>query len=406
MTKASSIIFLSLPESLKEKAQHFNIDFTIPIPVEFSPEEANNSPGENLSWEMILSGMLRIISAYGQKNIFDGMLESGLTEIKHGSIIDETGIAEIPPAWVDYYRSFVLSVKPEIYHEFTSAAIVKAGNGEYDMALEINAVLEGLFPRSPGVLLNKALVLEGKARALEKNGHNAEKDFLLAKKAYEKAMSQEPVLPDAFFNAGFFYMGLRNFEKARECFSLYISLGLKLESSQDHSLGLSPEKIEQAKKILRDISGQGLDDISFREAYDLINRGQDHEGLVKIREFIERNPRIRNGWFVLGWALRKLGRYNDALEAFNKAVELGDYDIDTRNEIAICHMELGDLKAAQSELEKALREDPENIKIISNLGVLALKKGKNSEAKAFFRTVLELDPSDPLASHYLEQKNK
>ncbi|MCL2472995.1 MAG: tetratricopeptide repeat protein, partial [Treponema sp.] len=76
---------------------------------------------------------------------------------------------------------------------------------------------------------------------------------------------------------------------------------------------------------------------------------------------------------------------------------------DVLNETAICLMELGDFKGAKKELERALRRESENTKIISNLGVLALKTGKQDEAAAFFRAVLELDPEDPLATHYLEK---
>jgi Tfp pilus assembly protein PilF len=64
-------------------------------------------------------------------------------------------------------------------------------------------------------------------------------------------------------------------------------------------------------------------------------------------------------------------------------------------------MELGELKAARKELEKALREEPESIKIISNLGMLAHKAGNRAEAEAFFRIVLDMDPNDPVAKHFL-----
>jgi len=52
-----------------------------------------------------------------------------------------------------------------------------------------------------------------------------------------------------------------------------------------------------------------------------------------------------------------------------------------------------------------LRDDCDNVKIISNMGVLALKNGRKDEAAAFFRTVLELDPEDRLAGEYLAQGN-
>jgi Flp pilus assembly protein TadD len=70
--------------------------------------------------------------------------------------------------------------------------------------------------------------------------------------------------------------------------------------------------------------------------------------------------------------------------------------------MAICLMDLGDFSGAGKELEAALRKDPENVKIISNLGVLAGKAGDRQKAAAFFRTVLELAPDDPIARAWLE----
>jgi Flp pilus assembly protein TadD len=64
-------------------------------------------------------------------------------------------------------------------------------------------------------------------------------------------------------------------------------------------------------------------------------------------------------------------------------------------------METGDTAGARRELERALTNDPENVKIISNLGVLALKNNEKEKAAAFFRTVLEIDSSDPVAKSYL-----
>jgi Flp pilus assembly protein TadD len=67
-------------------------------------------------------------------------------------------------------------------------------------------------------------------------------------------------------------------------------------------------------------------------------------------------------------------------------------------------MELNDCPGARRELETALRYDPDNVKVISNLGVLALKTGEDDEAAGFFRTVRELSPEDPLARDYLGKR--
>ena len=52
---------------------------------------------------------------------------------------------------------------------------------------------------------------------------------------------------------------------------------------------------------------------------------------------------------------------------------------------------------------KAFSLEPENIKIISNLGYLNLKLGKKDEAQKFFTSVLEYSPNDPIALHELKK---
>jgi len=375
----TTVIFLPAPSSLNDDMQKFSksikVEAGIPLPVELALGEESLDP-ETLSWEMIISGMLRVISSPEK--------------------INTQGVSSVSDEWIDYYRRFVLAVKPEIYHEFTAASIIKARNEEFEMALEINAVLEGLFPGSPGVLLNKALILEDRAAAIEKKGRSADRENAEALQAYETALSLKPVLPDTLFNAGFFFLRRNSFARARECFSLYIADGEKNDIPLD--------KKRQAEKIIKSLGS--FDDAGFQEAYDCVNAGKDEEALKKIRALIEKHPKVWNGWFLLGWTLRKLKRYSDGLDCLKKADELhsdqGETNSDIKNEMAICLMELGDLKSARKELELALREEPENIKIISNLGVLALKAGRREEADAFFRTVLELEPEDALAKRYLE----
>ena len=359
------ILFLSVPETLREQiSESFTINPDIPIPVEI-PEGEEQFNLEDLSWEMIISGMLSVI-AQG---------------------------AELPE-WISYYRHFVLAVRPSILWEFTEAAILKARNGDFDMAMEILDALTGLFPASPQILLNRALVLEERASAFERQesaSAGAETAIRAAEAAYEEVLRLVPPFPPAFFNAGFFYLQQKNYSRAKECFAVYTGSG-----DDD-------DKKEQANAIIKNIDDNGLEDECFNEAYALIRQGEEEAALRRIREFIEKYPSVWNGWFVLGWALRRMGRWEDGAAAFGKALELGGTNTDTRNELAICMMETGDLKGARHELETALREDPENVKIISNLGVLALKADNREEANGFFRTVLELAPDDPIANNFFDK---
>jgi len=163
-------------------------------------------------------------------------------------------------------------------------------------------------------------------------------------------------------------------------------------------LAVRPDVLIKLKKIKE----SGLFDESFIKANELIGEGKAKETLAVIQDFLRRYPLVWNGWFVLGWALRLLDRWADGEAAFRKTIELGGDNSDTRNELAICLMEMGDIAGARRELEAALKKNPENIKIISNLGILALKTGEKEKAAAFFRTVLELDSGDPVAKKFLE----
>jgi Tfp pilus assembly protein PilF len=43
------------------------------------------------------------------------------------------------------------------------------------------------------------------------------------------------------------------------------------------------------------------------------------------------------------------------------------------------------------------------VKIISNLGIVALKTGREDEARKFFFTALEIEPEDPVSRKFLEE---
>jgi tetratricopeptide (TPR) repeat protein len=371
----SNIVFLSVPESLRGQlvasetpGNELKIKADIPVPVEIQSngEQANLN---DLSWEMIISGMLRVI-------------EKG-----YGSNDPEWAVK---PAWIEYYRSFILILRPDIMSELNDAALIKAHNGDFSSALDIINILEALFPFSPVIRLNRVLILEEKAFFYHKSGKSGEQEaFSTASRAYETLLEKEPDFPQALYNAGFYFSNIRDFKRSFDCFSRF------LEISDDD------EKKRKAQRVLHKIQKNSLDDNSFAGAHELIRNGNPEEGILLIRDFLERNPLVWNGWFLLGWALRLKSRYKDALSALRKAVELGGGNSDTRNELAICLLETGDLAGAKRELETALKEDSENVKIISNLGVLAMKTGDKDTARAYFRTVLELEGGDSAAKAFL-----
>ena len=359
--KLSNIGYFSIEKTTQRQIGDFTLDPAILLPVELPPGVTTITAGE-LRWEAIVAGTLKVL-AWDPKN---------------------------PNA--DYYRRFVLAVKPEIKDEFTQAGIMQARNGASDLAIEIFRALEGLFPDDAVTEMNLALAYEERARQKERTGDEKDVEELqsLAFEAYKAALAADPTEPAIHYNMAYFYLHQRSFDKAREHLKVFAQTG-------------SDEKrVREAKRLIREIDDQGLMDGLFQQAFDNIRMGKEEEGIAKIQEFLSSRPTVPNAWFLLGWALRRLARFQEGKEAFLKALSLGSPHADLLNELAICLMELGELAESRKRLEEALVIEPENTKVISNLGIVSLKAGNKAEALGFFRTVLEIEPDDHIAARYAQ----
>lgn len=357
--KLANIVYISVPENLERSIGDFQIDADRMLPVE-ATTGGDRWDIHDLAWEQIIAGMLKII-AY---------------DPEHDDL--------------DYYREFVLAVNPEIIGELTETAIVKSHNGELDMAEEIFLALRGLQPGDQRALINLALLYEQQAEAEGADGVRQQECGDRALEVYSEIFSSDDVIPEAHLNAGYFFLRQRDFEQARNHFEAY------------QADGVDDERIAEITMIVQQISSQNLADTMFKEAYDLIRSGKEEDGIARIGEFLTENPTVWNAWFLYGWGLRRLRRFDDGRAAFEQALEHGPRQPDTLNELAICHMELDDLVAAEKLLVEALTSEPENTKIISNLGIVALRAGNQEEAEGYFRTVLEIDPNDRIAATYVE----
>ena len=354
-----SIVFVSIPPEFDRAIGEFQLNPDILLPVEIGGAADSFSPSD-LSWEMIISGMLKVL-AY---------------EPDHDD--------------ADYYREFILAVKPDIVGELTETAILKAKNKDFELAEEIFLALVGLQPNDQRAHLNLALLYEQRAREEKDEATHA----AYAEKAfdrYKEILDADEVMPEVHLNAGYCFLEERNFERASHHLQAYIADGN------------DQEKIEAARKVVSEIESQNLLDTMFKEAYDYIRMGREDEGIARVKEFLRSYPQVWNAWFLLGWGYRRTGQYENGREAFEKALELGPRQPDTLNELAICFMELGQYEKSEHALREALQLEPENVKIVSNLGILALRREDFDEARAYFESALEFDPEDPIAREYLER---
>jgi len=359
------LVFIELPAGLAGSIGSFSPDPEIPLPVETGGAGERFDPRE-LSAEALVAGMLRLI-AWRPSH-------------EHAA----------------YYRDFVRAVKPDIMTELSQVGIAKAQSREWEIAEEVVRALAGLYPEAPEPLLDLAIISEDRSEAYAQSGREALAEEMdeRAFDAYKRLLALEPPFPPAFFNAAFFFLRRRNFERAASLLTTYLEIG----DDEDRK--------RRSREVLRGLEEQGYLENLFKEAFDFIRLGEEEKGLAKAKEFLGRHPDVWNGHFLVGWANRRLGRWEEGRAAFETALSLGAEDVDPLNELSICLMELGRAKEARAALERALRIESENVKVIVNLGALSLRQGRKTEAAGFFRTALEIDPEDPAAKSWLASLEK
>ena len=373
-----SVFYISMPENFKFSDESFQIDTSIQLPVQKKDSDAPGvfNPSE-ITAEQILAGILTVL-AYDRKN-------------EH----------------LDYYRSLLLKAKPEIKKELCEAAILKTKNEDFDLAEEIFLALIGLDPEDEAIILNMALFLDQRADSYRRAGlfEDADAYDADAYAYYKQAMDSDNPIPDAYFNVGFYFMKQYKYREAKDSFETYLALTCDYSDEDMGENGVY--KKERAQEILNEIKNQNMDDVRFQNAFDLISKGEDEKALEEIRLFLQNNPEVWNAWFMLGWALRKMGRFEDAKQAFLEAIKFGaEKNADTLNELALCSIQLREFSLAKKYLLDAFALEPESTKIISNLGYLALAEGNKQEARNYFATVLEYDSNDKIAAAELMKLEK
>ncbi len=117
----------------------------------------------------------------------------------------------------------------------------------------------------------------------------------------------------------------------------------------------------------------------------------------QVRAHLEKNPTDGRGWAVLAPVLERVGRFDDAAEAYRNAIK---YDGDT----AIRRAGLGEALMsaangvvtanAKAEFERAVALDPDEAKARYFLGVAAEQDGRGKDAAAIWQALLDKAPSD------------
>ncbi len=100
---------------------------------------------------------------------------------------------------------------------------------------------------------------------------------------------------------------------------------------------------------------------------------------------VQSEPRDYQAWFLLGVAEARGKHFHQAIEAFRRVIELRDDLAEPHNNLAVIYNELGDVKAAVSELEQSLQKHPGYAIAEENIADLYIKLALQYYKKALLK---------------------
>lgn len=114
---------------------------------------------------------------------------------------------------------------------------------------------------------------------------------------------------------------------------------------------------------------------------------------------------LGNSYFDAGEQSRQAGKkeeavryWQNAVQAYQRALELNPDDVNARTDMAILYSRLGQLDKGIEEARKSTQIDPKHALSRFNLGVLLGQARKKQEAAVELQTFLKLDPKAPQAA--------
>ncbi len=115
-----------------------------------------------------------------------------------------------------------------------------------------------------------------------------------------------------------------------------------------------------------------------------------------LQDLVRKYPKDVSIWIKLGNILMDTHRFQESIDAYQKALELAPKNTDVRVDMGTCYRNIGRSDRAFEEYKKAITINPRHVNAHRNLGVvLAFDLGKKEQAIKEFEEYLRLSPTAP-----------
>ena len=121
---------------------------------------------------------------------------------------------------------------------------------------------------------------------------------------------------------------------------------------------------------------------------------QDHldDALTRYRDAVGKFPNFRRAYRSIGLICTRKGKWEDAIAAFNKMIELGGADAYSYGLLGFCHSQRQDYQPAEASYRNALLLQPENVEWRLGLTRSVFKQAKYEDAASLLDVLIAAYP--------------
>ena len=242
--------------------------------------------------------------------------------------------------------------------------------------------------------------------------HHAAGDLEKAMKALTEAQRGAPLSADIRYYMGLCEFGWRDYIEAADRFREAIEMGLQnpLRVEAQYYRGLSHYHLEEHDKALGPLAqaeqaGMGGSPLPFYQGLCLLGKQQPQQALPFLQQALSRGPSQEDLFHVLFYmahTYKELEDFRQGLVYCAKAEAVEPKRQELWNLAGFCHFKLCEYDEAIECFEKAIEIDPGSAIDYANIGSNLRDKGDADGAIAMYQKALSLDPTIEFARDSLK----
>lgn len=313
-------------------------------------------------------------------------------EIKEGSLKEEMKLSHIIEGiiylmgideefdYIENYKKILKSYseKMEDYIFYKGIRLVEAK--DYNSASIYFRALKLINPEHVNGIFNYALALEEIAKEyLAKDDEKLGSEFLTASTIeLETILDVDVNYPLAYYKLGYHYKYFNQFLKAKLIWEKYLVL----------------DKDDLRTQEIREEIQSIEDDVSLESGLTYLSYNKFEQALDM---FLKLEPRHKDWWelkYLIGSCHKELLNYDKAIDMFYKSLELHKEEADVYNELGITLFTVGDIPKAIKVFTEGIENIDGNYKLLFNRGLGYLQLGDLRNAYIDVEKASNLNPAD------------